>query len=72
MIDIGANLTHESFNKDRSDVIQAAVESGVEAMIVTGSNMTCSRQAFELTQEYPDQLLFNCGHSSAPCCRLYR
>ncbi len=29
MIDIGANLTHESFNKDRSEVIQAAVESGL-------------------------------------------
>ncbi len=61
MIDIGANLTHESFNKDRSEVIQAAVESGVEAMIVTGSNMTCSRQAFELTQEYPDQLFSTVG-----------
>lgn len=61
MIDIGANLTHESFNKDRSDVIHEAVKSGVEAMIVTGSNMSCSRQAFDLTQEYPDQLFSTVG-----------
>lgn len=61
MIDIGANLTHESFNKDRSYVIHEAVKSGVEAMIVTGSNMSCSRQAFDLTQEYPDQLFSTVG-----------
>ncbi len=61
MIDIGANLTHESFNKDRAEVIQAAVKNGVETMIVTGSNMSCSRQAFELTQEYPEQLFSTVG-----------
>ena len=61
MIDIGANLTHESFNKDRSEVIQAAVESGVKTMIVTGSNMDCSRQAFELTQLFPEQLYSTVG-----------
>ena len=61
MIDIGANLTHESFNKDRSEVIQAAVESSVKTMIVTGSNMDCSRQAFELTQLFPEQLYSTVG-----------
>lgn len=61
MIDIGANLTHESFNKDRSEVIQAAVDCGVKTMIVTGSNMACSRQAFELTQEFPEQLYSTVG-----------
>ena len=61
MIDIGANLTHESFNKDRAEVIQSAADAGVKTMIVTGSNMACSRQAFELTQEYPEQLFSTVG-----------
>jgi len=61
MIDIGANLTHESFNKDREQVIKSACDVGVNTMVVTGSNMACSRQAFELTQEFPEQLYSTVG-----------
>ena len=61
MIDIGANLTHESFDKDREQVIQSAVDVGVEAMIVTGSTESCSQKAFELTQEFPDHLYSTVG-----------
>ena len=61
MIDIGANLTHESFNKDRAEVIQSAVDTGVTTMIVTGSNMACSRQAFELTLEFPEHIYSTVG-----------
>lgn len=61
MIDIGANLTHESFDKDRGEVIDKAVKLGVDQMIVTGSSMSCSQKAFELTQQYPDQLFSTVG-----------
>ncbi len=61
MIDIGANLTHESFDKDRKQVIQSAVNAGVRTMIVTGSTESCSQKAFELTQEYPEHLYSTVG-----------
>ena len=61
MLDIGANLTHESFDKDRQQVIQSALDVGVKTMIVTGSNESCSQKAYELTQEFPDQLFSTVG-----------
>lgn len=61
MLDIGANLTHESFDKDRKQVIQSAVDAGVKTMIVTGSTDACSQKAFELTQEFPEQLFSTVG-----------
>jgi TatD DNase family protein len=61
MIDIGANLTHDSFNKDRAKVIDDAINASVSAMIITGSNESCSRKAYELTQEYVDCLYSTVG-----------
>lgn len=61
MIDIGANLTHDSFDKDRSQVIETAVNLGVDRMIVTGSSMTCSQKAFDLTQQYHNELFSTVG-----------
>ncbi len=61
MIDIGANLTHDSFDKDRKQVIQSAVEAGVNTMVVTGSTESCSQKAFELTQEFPEHLYSTVG-----------
>ncbi len=61
MIDIGANLTHDSFNKDRSQVIDKAIDVGVNTLIVTGSNHECSQKAYALTQEYPDYLYSTVG-----------
>ncbi|HHL32718.1 MAG TPA: hydrolase TatD [Oceanospirillales bacterium] len=61
MIDIGANLTHDSFNKDREAVIDSAVDVGVKTMIVTGSTLSCSQQAYALTQVFPQQLYSTVG-----------
>jgi len=61
MIDIGANLTHDSFNKDRKEVIQSAIENGVTTMIVTGSSEACSLKAYELTKEFPEHLFSTVG-----------
>ena len=42
LIDIGANLTHDSFDHDRDAVLQRARAAGVVQMVVTGA----SREAF--------------------------
>jgi len=38
LVDIGANLTHHSFDTDRDDLMQRAADAGVVKMIVTGSS----------------------------------
>ncbi len=61
LIDIGANLTHKSFNPDRDQVISRAREAGIGRMIVTGSSVACSLQAEELTAGYPGVLFSTAG-----------
>ncbi len=48
LIDIGANLTHDSFDDDREEVIRSARAAGVRHMIVTGASLTGSEQALNL------------------------
>jgi TatD DNase family protein len=50
LIDIGANLTHDSFDTDRDAVIERAVASGVRRMIVTGSTAEGSLAAARLAE----------------------
>ena len=38
LIDIGANLMHESFDRDRDEAIVRAAEVSVRGMIVTGAS----------------------------------
>lgn len=52
MIDIGANLTHDSFNHDRNQVITEAYSAGVKTLIITGSNADCSKQACQLAYDH--------------------
>lgn len=54
MIDIGANLTHDSFDQDRDQVIADAQAVGVETFIITGSDADCSTQAAALAHQYAD------------------
>jgi len=39
LIDIGANLTHESFQRDIESVLTRAKESKVDKIIVTGTSV---------------------------------
>ena len=57
LIDIGANLCHESLFKRLDEVIDRALEKDVTRMIVTGSDVPSSEQALELTTQY-DGILF--------------
>lgn len=61
LIDIGANLTHESFATDLDAVLQRSQRAGVEKIIVTGASLDSSREALQLAQKYPDYLYATAG-----------
>ncbi|WP_286237725.1 TatD family hydrolase [Neptuniibacter halophilus] len=60
-IDIGVNLTDNSFNSDRSEVIERSFAAGVGQMILTGTTLQESLQAIELCQQYPGRLFCTAG-----------
>ena len=53
LVDIGVNLAHDSFDPDRSLVIERARAAGVTHLIVTGSTLESTRQAVGLAREWP-------------------
>jgi TatD DNase family protein len=57
LIDIGINLTHDSFADDRAAVLASAQTAGVSQLIVTGATLEGSAAALELARAHP-QLLF--------------
>ena len=61
LIDIGANLTHESFDHDREAVIARARAAGVTRMIVTGADRAHSPKALALARAYPGVLFATAG-----------
>ncbi|MEM1261589.1 MAG: TatD family hydrolase [Pseudomonadota bacterium] len=61
MIDIGANLCHDSFDVDRDAVIAAAWQAGVSQIVVTGSCEASNRDAAQLANRYPGRLFATAG-----------
>jgi TatD DNase family protein len=61
LIDIGINLTHASFERDRAEVIARARAASVVAMVVTGSTIDDSAQAIALCRRYPGALRATAG-----------
>ncbi|HET6435343.1 MAG TPA: TatD family hydrolase [Xanthomonadaceae bacterium] len=61
LIDIGANLTHDSFDHDRAAVLQRAREAGVAWMVVTGASREHSPKALALAQAHPGELFATAG-----------
>src|SRR5882672_2631153 len=61
LIDIGSNLTHDSFAADRDAVMARALEAGVRYQIVTGADMASSRQAAALAAAHPALLSSTAG-----------
>ena len=53
LIDIGCNLTHDSFDDDLDEVVERAREAGVAQFIVTGASNEGMRQASEMARERP-------------------
>lgn len=61
LIDIGANLTHDSFRDDLDDVLARAAAAGVGRMLVTGSDDQGNIDAAELAEAYPGRLFATAG-----------
>ena len=61
MLDIGINLTHDSFDHDRDALIDAAREVGVVGMIVTGTSLEVSAAAIALARGHPGLLWCTAG-----------
>jgi TatD DNase family protein len=61
LIDIGCNLTHDSFDGDREAVLQRARDAGVVQMIVTGASDSGSQAALELARSHPGELYATAG-----------
>jgi TatD DNase family protein len=70
LIDIGANLTHDSFEADRDAVISRAQAAGVCGFIVTGSDTAHSGKALKLSHAYPRIIYATAGvhpHHAKDC-----
>ncbi len=61
LIDIGANLTHDSFDHDRDAVLQRARAAGVARMVVTGASREHSPKALALALAHPGELFATAG-----------
>ncbi len=61
LIDIGANLTHDSFDADRTEVMQRAADAGVARIIVTGSSNQGNIDAAALAEANPGRVYATAG-----------
>jgi TatD DNase family protein len=61
LIDIGANLTHESFRQDFDDVLARASAHGVGKMVVTGASREGSVHALEIARASGGRLFATAG-----------
>ena len=61
LIDIGCNLTHDSFDSDRDEVIANARAAGVAQMVVTGASEQGSLKARDLSAEHEGVLFATAG-----------
>ena len=61
LIDIGINLTHDSFDADRDAVLARAREAGVVQMVITGSSEESTIKARELARAHPGKLFSTAG-----------
>lgn len=61
MIDIGANLAHDSFAPDRPELLQRAWDAGLQAIILTGSCRDSNAAALSLCDLAPGRLFTTAG-----------
>jgi TatD DNase family protein len=60
-VDIGINLTHDSYDSDRDAVMARAAAVGVVQMVVTGASAEGSRKAVALAHAHPGTLYATTG-----------
>jgi len=61
LVDIGANLTHESFRHDLSEVLEGARAAGIERLVVTGTDIDSSEAAADLAEKHKGFLFSTAG-----------
>ena len=61
LFDIGANLTHKSFENDFEEVIKRSLLHGVSNICITGCDLIDSRKALSLAKKFPNNLISTCG-----------
>jgi TatD DNase family protein len=61
LIDIGINLTHDSYAEDRAAVVERAHAAAVTQLIVTGATLASSAAALELARSQPGRLYATAG-----------
>ena len=61
LIDIGANLGHESFAHDLDAVLERARAAGVSQLLVTGASRDGSRDALDIARRQPGLLFATAG-----------
>jgi TatD DNase family protein len=61
LIDIGANLAHDSFDDDRAVVLERAAAAGISRIVVTGSSLASNQVAVDLAAAYPAVLYATAG-----------
>ena len=71
LVDIGVNLDHRSFDKDRAEVLRRAWEVGVKTLILTGTTVKSSQAVLELTRQEGESRLFSTAgvhpHNARQC-----
>ncbi|RLJ23534.1 Sec-independent protein translocase TatD [Chryseobacterium sp. 7] len=60
-IDIGINLTNKQFYNEHEEIINRALDHGVEHMILTGTSIRGSKESAEIAEEYPEILFSTAG-----------
>ena len=61
LVDIGANLAHDSFDDDRAAILQRAAAAGVAQIVITGSSEESTGKAIELSRAHPGVLFATAG-----------
>jgi TatD DNase family protein len=70
IVDIGVNLAHRSYQADRDQVIERALEAGVHIMVVTGTSLRNSQEAQKLASFYSGKIYSTAGvhpHDARNC-----
>ncbi len=60
-IDIGINLTNKQFYNEQEEIINRALDNGVEQMILTGTSVRGSKESAEIAEDYPEILFSTAG-----------
>lgn len=61
LVDIGCNLAHRSFARDREALLARAAAAGVGTLVITGTDLRASREAAFLARGAPGRLFSTAG-----------